>query len=702
MFRHDTSHTGYTTDGGSLSNTILWSYTTGGGVESSPVVAAGYVYFGSVDHNVYCLNAQTGAKVWSYTTGSSASTTGAGEYTPAVSGGYVYVGSLDQNVYCLNAQTGAKVWSYTTGGNVYTPAVSGEYVYVGSSDHNLYCLNAQTGAKVWSYTANSWVFVPAVSGGFVYVGSADRNVYCLNAQTGAKVWSYSTGALVSSAPSVSGSIIYVGSDDHNLYCLNAQTGAKVWNYTTGGNIFSSPAVAGGYVYIGSLDHNLYCLNAQTGAKVWSYTTLGSVYSSPAVAGGYVYIGSLDHNLYCLNAQTGAKVWSYTTLGSVYSSPAVASSYVYIGSSDHNIYAFGAQGNTQPTSPNVPPVFIVGVVNGTTVASNKVTMHLQAPSANTTYIETRVDAGDWMNIGLPGSYTFGGLSLGKHVLEGRAVTSSGKVTGSSNVTVTVSVWVPPATNAIASSVATVGVFTVVSLLAFTLSNPTTFAGNWLVEKLNDLLPEYAKIWLENFVASKRSQDVEGKAGSIFVLTKLEVVAYAVTLIVLTLAFSYSGARSMEQFLILIPTVLVTSVAVGLVSNLAMELVARLLGVWAEHRLWYFGIATFTLSTVIFKVPFSSPSRVLQNTPHHTKRTLGLAATTSVMISLGFAAVFYSIQVLGFTIIGSIGLAMCLLSALFSTIPIPLMNGKDIWDWNKLFWVAIFLVTVLLYTYWLIYA
>ena len=46
-----------------------WSYTTGNYVESSPAVVNGVVYVGSWDHNVYALNASTGAKLWSYTTG---------------------------------------------------------------------------------------------------------------------------------------------------------------------------------------------------------------------------------------------------------------------------------------------------------------------------------------------------------------------------------------------------------------------------------------------------------------------------------------------------------------------------------------------------------------------------------------------------------------------------------------------------------
>ena len=56
---------------------------------------------GSLDGKVYALNAATGALVWSYTTGDEVSS------SPAVAGGVVYVGSLDGKVYALNAATGA-------------------------------------------------------------------------------------------------------------------------------------------------------------------------------------------------------------------------------------------------------------------------------------------------------------------------------------------------------------------------------------------------------------------------------------------------------------------------------------------------------------------------------------------------------------------------------------------------------------------
>ena len=100
---------------------------------SSPAVANGVVYIGSDDNNVYALNANTGALLWSYTTG------GAVTSSPAVANGVVYVGSDDNKVYALNASTGALLWSYTTGGAVESsPAVANGVVYVGSDDGNVY------------------------------------------------------------------------------------------------------------------------------------------------------------------------------------------------------------------------------------------------------------------------------------------------------------------------------------------------------------------------------------------------------------------------------------------------------------------------------------------------------------------------------------------------------------------------------------
>jgi outer membrane protein assembly factor BamB len=143
----------------------------------------GVVYVASEDGNVYALRASTGAKLWSYATGTSV------DSSPAVANGVVYVGSdyPANKVYALNASTGALLWSYTTGGGVNSsPAVANGVVYVGSLDNNVYALNASTGAKLWSYTTGGPIYYssPAVVNGVVYVGSSDGNVYAFGLKKG--------------------------------------------------------------------------------------------------------------------------------------------------------------------------------------------------------------------------------------------------------------------------------------------------------------------------------------------------------------------------------------------------------------------------------------------------------------------------------------------------------------------------------------
>jgi parallel beta-helix repeat protein len=403
MFHHDLGHSGYSTSTGPTTNRTLWTYATGSGVYGAcPAVAGGVVYVGSSDHNVYALNAATGALIWEYTTGG-----GLGA-CPAVAGGVVYVGSDDYNLYALNATTGGLIWKYTTGYWVESsPVVVSGIVYVGSIDRSVYALNATTGALIWKYTTGGYVYSsPAVASGIVYVGSCDYNVYALNATTGALIWKYTTGRAVMNCQAVAGGVVYVGSCDYNVYALNATTGALIWKYTTGNAVScSSPAVASGIVYVGSEDYNVYALNATTGGLIWKYTTGSYVYSCPAVAGGVVYVGSEDNNLYALNATTGGLIWKYTTGGNVYSSPAVASGIVYVGSGDYNIYAFGS-----------PPQTVYINADGSITPSGAPI----ATSDNVTYNLTG-------NIGYPAYY---GIVVRKSniIVDGKAYTVQGNQSG----------------------------------------------------------------------------------------------------------------------------------------------------------------------------------------------------------------------------------------------------------------------------------
>jgi len=326
---------------------VAWEFQAASIVSSSPAVENDYIYFGSADGKVYCLNAQDGTKAWEFATGNAVFS------CPAVSAGRIYVGSNDNNVYCLDAQSGTKIWKFETGDAVQSsPALANGYVYVGSYDNKVYCLNAEDGSKVWEFeTANDVYSTPAVLNGYVYVGGVDYKMYCLDAKTGSTVWTFATDGDIPPSPAIYKGNIYFGSKDSYFYCLDAKTGDKLWDFKTGDIVFSSPAITTrGFVYFASLDNKVYCLDAESGAKAWEFITSGPVQSSPAATSDYVYIGSNDSNVYCIDAKYGTKVWNFKTGGSVYSSPAVVDGRVYVGSFDNKLYCLKAPDDEQESWP----------------------------------------------------------------------------------------------------------------------------------------------------------------------------------------------------------------------------------------------------------------------------------------------------------------------------------------------------------------
>lgn len=244
-------------DNGSLK----WSYNTGDSVQSSPAVDAnGDIYVGS-NTGMFALKPD-GTLKWSYATGPVTS-------SPAVANGSVYVGSYDSKVYCLNAENGSPIWSFTTDDLIFSsPAVANGRVYVGSYDHKVYCLNAENGLPIWSFTTGGVIYSsPAVAYGKIFIGSRDRNVYCLDAENGAQIWSYTTNDRVWSSPAVAQGKVFVGSSDYEIYCFDAENGSLIWSFTTGYSVLSSPAIAHGKLFIGSYDSKVYCFGITYGVSI---------------------------------------------------------------------------------------------------------------------------------------------------------------------------------------------------------------------------------------------------------------------------------------------------------------------------------------------------------------------------------------------------------------------------------------------------
>jgi outer membrane protein assembly factor BamB len=277
---------------------LAWRQVLGGAsAYPSPTVQDGVVYE-AASGALWAMDAADGTVLWIAPGGSFSS--------PALAGGVVYVGSVGASaVYAIDAATGNELWVADFGGGIFGgPAVWNGRVYVGGAyDLTVHALDADTGAVLWSaYTANYLYSSPAVVDGVVYIGaddegSSDGVLWALDAITGDTLWTGNTGGGANSSPAVADGRVYIGSEDGRVFAFDATTGAKLWAARTGGEVDSSPAVANGVVYAGSMDSSLYALDAVTGQILWSYATGAGILSSPAVADGVVYVGSFDSKLY---------------------------------------------------------------------------------------------------------------------------------------------------------------------------------------------------------------------------------------------------------------------------------------------------------------------------------------------------------------------------------------------------------------------
>jgi outer membrane protein assembly factor BamB len=124
-----------------LTSATRWNadYFGDDGDFTATALAGGVLYTGDTDRTLYALTAASGTADWSFTTH------GGIVSSPAVADGVVYVGSEDDNVYALDASSGALLWTGTTGEAVVSsPVVVNGEVYVGSDDGNVYAFGLDT------------------------------------------------------------------------------------------------------------------------------------------------------------------------------------------------------------------------------------------------------------------------------------------------------------------------------------------------------------------------------------------------------------------------------------------------------------------------------------------------------------------------------------------------------------------------------
>jgi outer membrane protein assembly factor BamB len=362
-FRRDSIQDGLSPVTPSYDGSKPWSYTTGRGVFSSPVVAGdGTVYVGSGDRYFYAFD-PTGKVLWQKLTGEIIDSSALLDNK-----GSVYVGSGDGKVYAWNAVTGDQQWTFLaddpstikTGfsyirwfeGNVGIDAAG--HLIAPNDNNVLYALDPATGTKVWAYTQSdvSWS-LPAIDvpTGNMFFGNnsvlgailgAGTNVYSLDGK-GNQLWNGTTlGTNAASPVLTSDGAMIMGSFDGYVYAYEQESGNLRWSFATRDHIYASPALLpDGTIIQPSADGTIYALDSKTGKQKWAFDTLSPVRSSPAVDGdGNIYLGTGNGQLLVLT-KNGQRRWAITLVDNdrndLNASPALGLHGIYLGGANGGVF-----------------------------------------------------------------------------------------------------------------------------------------------------------------------------------------------------------------------------------------------------------------------------------------------------------------------------------------------------------------------------
>ena len=274
---------------------------------------------GGISYNgIIALDKKTGRFLWFF------STKGGAMPTPAYDKNRLFIATGDGTAYCIDAETGKKIWENKLGGmaNMSSCAVYEDKVYVAMSLKSyIYCLDAQTGKVIWRGTIPGAVNTgmgdvsPAVDAGVVVMDAVNNGkkvkdkmtiytgVRAYDAKTGKVLWTHQMGrgpkppAFKGGMPMIHEGVVYVGTPVNSVYqALDLKTGNVLWTWQVPN---AGPAGAGRgpatyykdvlYISTGSF---IYAVNPKNG-KLIGQKKIGGRFGivNPTIVGGTIYLGN---------------------------------------------------------------------------------------------------------------------------------------------------------------------------------------------------------------------------------------------------------------------------------------------------------------------------------------------------------------------------------------------------------------------------
>ena len=266
-------------------------------IVADPLLSNDLLYVGLAAHDMVALNREDLSERWSVNTGHGVWS------KPRLVDGALYFTSLDHFLYAVDAETGDELWRLDLQGTatdapVYLPAAEDGgvgHLFIGSFARKIYDISTD-GEILNEYTTHGWVWnSPTLMDGILYAADLEGWVYALDAQDGlSEVWTphQLAPSAIRPSPVVFGDTVVVATRDGHLHWLNRDNGAYLTDTADDGSfvnrvralkgqvfsdvllIESSDAVAldSPIVVVSTMapEEILVAFNANTGERLWSY------------------------------------------------------------------------------------------------------------------------------------------------------------------------------------------------------------------------------------------------------------------------------------------------------------------------------------------------------------------------------------------------------------------------------------------------
>lgn len=335
---------------------MTWSFKTGGGIASSPIIENNTIFFGSKDGNLYAVDLDTKLELWHY------NSNGPILCQPAIHNGFIFFSSSEV-FFALDINTGEEIWKYDTKADDNqkmrkdkwdyhdsSPVVDNNVVYFGSGTGFIYGFDVATGEVVWDFATTAESIVrqtPLINDGIMYIGDWSGLYYAIDISTKQAMWTQKYSGSFQSSSVIYENILVYGGRDSKMHAVEKSNGQKIWSYPVGSWASGDPSIVDGVLYYPSSDTKLvYAMKVENGRQIKRYKIYKNSFAKSIIIDNILYITSGDAyeepgtgkvQAFKLDGD-GKSIWEINVdMGAVYTTPVIFNDTIYFGSEDGSLY-----------------------------------------------------------------------------------------------------------------------------------------------------------------------------------------------------------------------------------------------------------------------------------------------------------------------------------------------------------------------------